>query len=364
MRLDAELGQVPRGGGLDAEVEGGDREPLLPHRRDDVGLVGAHLRREVGAGHALGGGDLRQQRVGVGDLAADADPHRAAVAQVAGERAGVDAADPDDALPRPARRPGCRWPASWPGGGPGRGRRTRRPTCVRLSSSSPFTPVLPMCGAVMTTTWPVVAGVGQRLLVAGHPGGEDRLADRRPDRAVGLAPERPPVLEHEDRVCSTAAAFPSSTGRRPPQERRDHAAGELPAGVGAVAAAAGQRGRVDGGPGARGRAAAGWPARRGRAGGRGRRAGRWRRGAPTCGRRRPRQSSRPVSTIVSTTTESACSSPSIPGRAAAHSLSLSSTACGAWSVATASIVPSASPARSASTSSSVRSGGLTLNTGS
>src|SRR3712207_7790570 len=39
----------------------------------------------------------------------------------------------------------------------------------------------------------------------------------------------------------------------------------------------------------------------------------------------PRQSSSPVSTIVCTTTDSACSSPSIPGRALAHSVSLSST---------------------------------------
>ena len=68
--------------------------------------------------------------------------------------------------------------------------------------------------------------------------------------------------------------------------------------------------------------------------------------------------------MVSTTTDSACSSPSMPGRACAHSLSLSSTACGAWSVATASIVPSAKPSRTASTSASVRSGGFTLNTGS
>ncbi len=50
----------------------------------------------------------------------------------------------------------------------------------------------------------------------------------------------------------------------------------------------------------------------------------------------------------------------MPMAAAAHSHSLSSVGCGAWSVATASMVPSARPARSASTSSAVRSGGLTL----
>ena len=78
----------------------------------------------------------------------------------------------------------------------------------------------------------------------------------------------------------------------------------------------------------------------------------------------PAQSSSPVSTIVATTTLSAVSRPSMPGFAAAHSVSLSSGACGAWSVATQSIVPSARPSRSAATSSAVRSGGFTLNTGS
>jgi hypothetical protein len=42
-----------------------------------------------------------------------------------------------------------------------------------------------------------VGGVGQRLLVAGHPGGEDDLGDRRALRAEGLAAERATVLEHE-----------------------------------------------------------------------------------------------------------------------------------------------------------------------
>ena len=74
----------------------------------------------------------------------------------------------------------------------------------------------------------------------------------------------------------------------------------------------------------------------------------------------PAQSSSPVSTIASCTTRSAVSSPVIPNAATGHSVSLSSTGCGAWSVATQSMVPSARPARSAATSSAVRSGGLTL----
>ena len=57
-----------------------------------------------------------------------------------------------------------------------------------------------------------------------------------------------------------------------------------------------------------------------------------------------------------------------PGRAcpggAVEGPSLASEGWGAWSVATASIVPAAQPARTAATSASVRRGGLTLKTGS
>ena len=72
------------------------------------------------------------------------------------------------------------------------------------------------------------------------------------------------------------------------------------------------------------------------------------------------QPNRPVSTIASCTTRSAVSRPVMPCAATAHSVSLSSTGCGAWSVATQSMVPSASASRSAATSAAVRSGGLTL----
>ena len=54
----------------------------------------------------------------------------------------------------------------------------------------------------------------------------------------------------------------------------------------------------------------------------------------------------------------------MPGGAWSNGCSLSSWAWGAWSVAMASIVPSSSPARTASTSAAGRSGGFTLYTGS
>jgi hypothetical protein len=78
----------------------------------------------------------------------------------------------------------------------------------------------------------------------------------------------------------------------------------------------------------------------------------------------PGQSSSPVSTMACCTTRSAVSSPVMPKAASDHSVSLASTGCGAWSVATQSMVPSASARLSSATSAAVRSGGLTLNTGS
>ena len=76
------------------------------------------------------------------------------------------------------------------------------------------------------------------------------------------------------------------------------------------------------------------------------------------------QSSRPLVTIVSITTASAVSRPSMPGAASTKACSLSCRACGAWSVPTAAIVPSARASRSAATCSSGRSGGFTLYVGS
>ena len=43
-----------------------------------------------------------------------------------------------------------------------------------------------------------VGGVGEGLLVAGHPGGEDDLAERRAARAVGATGVAGAVLEDED----------------------------------------------------------------------------------------------------------------------------------------------------------------------
>src|SRR4051794_21765152 len=86
-------------------------------------------------------------------------------------------------------------------------------------------------------------------------------------------------------------------------------------------------------------------------------------GLPDMTRATPAQSSSPPSTMTVATTGSAVSRPSMPKAASTKACSLSCRACGAWSVATASMVPSASAARSASTSSAGRSGGVTFYVG-
>ena len=69
---------------------------------------------------------------------------------------------------------------------------------------------------------------------------------------------------------------------------------------------------------------------------------------------------RPASTAARST-PSAVSSPLIPFAASPNSTALSTSVCGAWSVATASAVPSMRAARQAAASSGPRNGGLTRN---
>ena len=52
-----------------------------------------------------------------------------------------------------------------------------------------------------------VGGVGDGLLVAGHAGREDGLAEGRSGGAVAGAAEDPAVLEHEDRGGGCCARF-------------------------------------------------------------------------------------------------------------------------------------------------------------
>ena len=209
MHAHAALGQPLRRHRLDAEVDGGDRgdgSRRRAERLDHVGGVGGHLAGEVGAGHR-GRGERRR---------------RAARRRAGARRPSSSSAAPEKIpariTPRSRR---CRVRA--------RVSISLMPTmpCATRSSSSVRTraPVRrPARGVAHHVAGhpdprrlvvlvvhagvadvrrrhdddlPVVRRVGERLLVAGHAGVEDDLAQRRALGAVGAAGEGPAVLEHE-----------------------------------------------------------------------------------------------------------------------------------------------------------------------
>ncbi len=124
------------------------------------------------------------------------DAHRAALAQVPGQCPGVDAADAHDALAGQLVAQAALRPP-----------RGRPP--ARLAHDVPADPdpaglrVVVVDAGVADVRGghhhdlAVVARVGEGLLVAGHAGGEDRLAERLAGGPEGLAAERPAVLQDE-----------------------------------------------------------------------------------------------------------------------------------------------------------------------
>ena len=152
--LAAPPGHGLRRGGLDAQVHGGDlvadRDPV--RRGHHVGGLRGDLPGQVGADHLRAGQDPLEQRVRVrGPVAI---PARIAPRS---RRCRVSARVPVIAIPvMPWRRSSLvqaplRPPVRGQTGGP----RTTYPlTQIRRDSgSSSFTPVLPMCGAVIATIW-------------------------------------------------------------------------------------------------------------------------------------------------------------------------------------------------------------------
>ena len=84
-----------------------------PDRRHDVRLGGRDLGGQVGARHRRATrAPARAAPPASVSTRRDADPHRAALAQVPGQRAGVDAADADDALRGELVVEACAAPAS------------------------------------------------------------------------------------------------------------------------------------------------------------------------------------------------------------------------------------------------------------
>ena len=133
VHLDAALGEPLRRHRLDAEVERGDGEPRSLRRSpvDDVRprrRVTSPARSAPAIAAARRAPRPAARVAGRGGRVAgeDAGPHRAALAQVAGQRAGVDAADADDALRDQFVVEGAP-ERQFDGRGRGRGPRSRRP---------------------------------------------------------------------------------------------------------------------------------------------------------------------------------------------------------------------------------------------
>src|SRR6478735_3927775 len=394
VHLDAALGHERRGHRLDAEVDGRDGEPRVADGRDGIRLGGGDLGGERGPGHLRARAN-RLEQLGLGALggvtAEDADPHRPALAQVAGQGARVDVADADDALVDELVLEVARGaPVRRPDGG-----------VAHDVAGDPDAAALVVLGVDARVAdvrrghdddLPVVARVGQRLLVARHAGGEDGLADGLPQCTVGRPVEGAAVLEHEGRRHAGACGPPVTGGhgqgglgghrsapevvafvssRRVPAPLRTSwvtrpawtVARTAPCRVRTCHGLLRERLRLAAASTVTSRSGstrvmlAGLPTSS---------ALPWwasppiRAGAVDMTRATSAQSSRPGRTSTSLTTESAVSRPSMPKAASTKACSLSWRAWGAWSVATASMVPSARAARRASTSSVGRSGGLTL----
>ncbi len=198
----------------------------MAERGDHVGFGGRDLFRQVGAEHLRRGADPAEHRGLARDRRAgeDAHPHRAALAQVAGQRPGVDAADAHDAL---GRQVVVQAPP-----GPPVGRDARR-----VAHDVPGDPDPARLGVLVVH--PGVADVrrghharpgdgrrvGQDLLVAGHARREDRLAEGLPHGPEGAAPERAAVLQDEHgRRHRTHAWWRTAAGVSGAHSRRNRSA--------------------------------------------------------------------------------------------------------------------------------------------
>ena len=201
------------------------------------------------------------------------------------------------------------------------------------------------------------ARVAHRLLVARHAGREDDLAGHRAGRPDGVAVEARPVLEeHVRRRSGGRSGRTPARGRRPSRRRRWRAPCRAASARRSSSSPSGSRSRPRRPPTPpRGRSGTGRPGARPRsAAARGRTAPR----RPTASRPPARAAARPGTTSSVWTAANAVSSPVVPIGASSHGTSFSSRACGAWSVAMQSIVPSRRPSISAWRSASPRSGGF------
>ena len=183
VHADAALGEADRGHALDAEVDRRDAEarlavPAVVLRLHRVGLVDADFLGQAGAFHRRAGQDGVHEFLvrGAGCVAGeDAGAHGLVFAQVPGDGAGVHALDADDALLDEFVVQGA---FGAPVGGAAGG----------VADDVAGHPDAAGLGVVVVHAGVAdvrrglhhelagVGGVGDGLLVAGHAGGEDRLA--------------------------------------------------------------------------------------------------------------------------------------------------------------------------------------------
>ena len=219
---DAAFGEHPRRVGLDPQVDGGHREPVLVEGFDHVTAVGGDLIGQPGTLHVRLVAHAGDQFVGVGERRAGEDTglHRPVVAEDAHHGAGVDTADPDDALTvQFLVEGGRRTPVGHSSGGVAN-RIPRDPDLARVTVD-PGAPGAARALAVLGVPagvadlrrrgdhdLPVVARIGQGFLIAGHRGAEHRLAKGLADCAEAPAGEHLAVLQHQDRCVHSCAPCP------------------------------------------------------------------------------------------------------------------------------------------------------------
>src|SRR5262249_135604 len=201
---------------------------------------------------------------------------------------------------------------------------------------------------------PREAGVGEALLVAGHPGREHDLAERDARCRAGLAVELPAVLEqhvarHAGAPTSTSrnATWPPATVRwQRPRSRRPRnallALRDWNVSGRTVHSAARSHSASDAGAPTASRGSGSENARA---------------GAVVIAVTTVASGSTPGSTRPVTSDANAVSRPVTPFGACSNGCSFSSAACGAWSVAITSTRPERTASISASRSSSDASGG-------
>ena len=178
-----------------------------PGRADGVRLGRAHHPGQVGPGHLRAGEHPLEQPAGLALHRADRRPHGALLAYPPGQQPGAADGDAGHAL---GPQVGVQVP-----GGPPAGREPGR-----LAHHVTADPDLARLGILVVDArvadvrrghrddLAAVRRIGQRLLVPGHPGVEDHLAERLALRAEGGAVQRGAVLQDEQGRVRHVSACP------------------------------------------------------------------------------------------------------------------------------------------------------------